>query len=264
VSSKTSVLEPLRVRVRRFQFIMGLGFIALIAGSILSVALTLRLSVRIQSVPVGVLRVALAVLLENLWVLGVLPLLCYGAARIMELRPWTTAGGAALTGAAFVNALAFVQNGANGLWLGGVGSFFSVVAFAVGLVISARAVMMGRDAAAQQTVKSQARAQERKSEYDEFLRAAEQGGARLEQREAQAAAVASPSEPSEPVAATQPEVAEAASSSEPSEPVVAALPEVAAGSSGAVEPARAEAEPAQAQPEQVPATGDSDGKVPAA
>ncbi|NVJ15665.1 hypothetical protein [Myxococcus sp. AM010] len=190
MSSKTSVLEPLRVRVRRFQFIMGLGFIALIAGSILSVALTLRLSVRIQAVPVGVLRLALAVLLENLWVLGVLPVLCYGAARVMELRPWTTAGGAALTGAVFLNAMAFIQSGVYGLWAGDVGSLFSLAAFAGGVVLSARAVMMGRGAAAQQSVKTQAKAEERKSEYDEFLRAAEQGGARLEQREAQSTAVA--------------------------------------------------------------------------
>ncbi|ATB49354.1 hypothetical protein [Corallococcus macrosporus] len=186
MSPKTSVLEPLRVRVRRFQFIMGLGFIALIAGSILSVALTFRLSVRIQAVPVATLRVLLWVLLENLWVLGVLPVLCYGAARVMELRAWTTAGGAALTGALFVNAMAFIQNGVHGLWAGDIGSLFSLVAFAGGVVLSARAVRMGREAAAQQSVKAQSKAQERKSEYDEFLRAAEQGAARLEQREAQA------------------------------------------------------------------------------
>ncbi|MFP2957395.1 hypothetical protein ACLEPN_06075 [Myxococcus sp. 1LA] len=205
MSSKTSVLEPLRVRVRRFQFIMGLGFIALIAGSILSVSLTLRLSVRIQAVPVGVLRVALAVLLENLWVLGVLPLLCYGAARVMELRPWTTAGGAALTGAAFLNAMAFIQSGVRGLWAGDIGSLFSMVAFAGGVVLSARAVMLGREAAAQQSVKSQAKAQERKSEYDEFLRAAEQGAARLEQREAQSTVPAG----ALPVAPAASEVAQA-------------------------------------------------------
>lgn len=191
MSSKTSVLEPLRVRVRRFQFIMGLGFIALIAGSLLSVALTFRLSVRIQAVPLGALRTLLSVLLENLWVLGVLPVLCYGAARVMELRPWTTAGGAALTGAAFLNAMAFIQSGVYGLWVGDIGSVFSMVAFAGGVVLSARAVMMGRDAAAQQSVKTQAKAEERKSEYDEFLLAAEQGAARLEQREAQSAAVSS-------------------------------------------------------------------------
>jgi hypothetical protein len=183
VSSKTSVLQPLRVRVRRFQFIVGLGFLALVGGSVLSVSLALRLSSRVQALPLGFLRVTMAVLLENLWVLGVLPLLCYGAARVMELRPWSTAAGAATSGATFVLALNFIQSGADGLWLGGLTSVLNLAAFGVGVVLSARAVMMGRAAAAQQTVKAQAKAQERKSEYDEFLRAAEQGGARLEQRE---------------------------------------------------------------------------------
>ncbi|AKQ64860.1 hypothetical protein A176_001772 [Myxococcus hansupus] len=214
MSSKTSVLEPLRVRVRRFQFIMGLGFIALVVGSILSVALTLRLSVRIQAVPVGVLRLTLAVLLENLWVLGVLPLMCYGAARVMELRPWTTGGGAAVAGSLFVHALGFVQNGVNGLWLGGLGSFLSLAAFAGGVVLSARAVAMGRAAAAAQTVKSQAKAQERKSEYDEFLLAAEQGAARLEQREAQASSATAPvtaeAGPQGPVTPEAPQAADVA------------------------------------------------------
>ncbi|WP_241759185.1 hypothetical protein [Pyxidicoccus parkwayensis] len=184
MSSKTSVLEPLRVRIRRFQFIVGLGFISLVVGSVLSVSLTLRLSVRVQALPLGGMRLLMAVLLENLWVLVVLPGLCYAAARVMELKPWSTGGGGAASGAAFVLALNYVQSGTEGLWLGGLGSVLNVVAFGVGVVLSARAVMMGRAAASQQVNKAQAKAQERKSEYDEFLRAAEEGGARLEQREA--------------------------------------------------------------------------------
>ena len=185
MSSKKSALEPLRVRIRRFQFIVGLGFISLVAGSVLSVSLTLRLSTRVQALPMGVRMVA-AVALENLWVLAVLPALCYAAARVMELRPWTTAAGAAVSGATFVLALNYVQSGTDGLWLGGVGSVLNVVAFALGVFVSGRAVTRGRAAAAQQSTQAQAQAQERKSEYDEFLRAAEAGGARLEQREAEA------------------------------------------------------------------------------
>ncbi|MCP3140694.1 hypothetical protein [Pyxidicoccus xibeiensis] len=200
MSPKTSVLEPLRVRVRRFQFIVGLGFLALVGGSVLSVSLAMRLSARVQTLPLGFMRVLMAVLLENLWVLGVLPLLCYGAARVMELKPWSTAAGSATSGAVFVLALNFVQSGADGLWLGGLMSVLNLAAFAVGIVLSARAVKLGRAAAAQQTVKAQAKAQERKSEYDEFLRAAEQGGERLEQREA--ASQATPSEQPQAEAAT--------------------------------------------------------------
>nr|WP_274622664.1 hypothetical protein [Myxococcus fulvus] len=177
----------MRVRIRRFQFIVGLGFIALVAGSTLSVSLTLRLSQRVQSLSFGPLKILIAVLLENLWVLAVLPALCYGAGRVMELRPWKTAAGAAVSGATFVLALGFVQGGADALWLGGLGSVLNVLAFAGGVVLSARALKLGRDAAAKQTEKTQAKSEARKSEYDEFLRAAEQGGARLEQREAQGA-----------------------------------------------------------------------------
>ena len=53
MSSKTSVLQPLRVRVRRFQFIVGLGFLALMGGSVLSVALSVRLATRVQALPAG-------------------------------------------------------------------------------------------------------------------------------------------------------------------------------------------------------------------
>jgi hypothetical protein len=36
--------------------------------------------------------------LQNLWVLAVLPLLCCGAARIIKLKPLSTAIGGALSG----------------------------------------------------------------------------------------------------------------------------------------------------------------------
>jgi hypothetical protein len=197
VSSKTSVLEPLRVRIRRFQFIVGMGFLAVVGGSVLTVALALRLSVRVQALPFGPMRMLMAVLLENLWVLLVLPALCYAAARVMELKPWSTAAGAAVSGAAFVLALNYVQSGADGLWLGGMGSVLNVVAFAVGIVVCARAVKLGRAGAAAQAHKAQAKAQERKSEYDEFLRAAEAGAARLEQREAAQTVAGDASKPPE-------------------------------------------------------------------
>ncbi|NTX33128.1 hypothetical protein HUA78_01620 [Myxococcus sp. CA033] len=188
MSPKPSVLEPLRVRIRRFQFIVGLGFISLVLGSALSVSLTLRLNLRVQALPFHSLKVLVAVLLENVWLVGVLPVLCYGAGRVMELKPWQTAAGAAVSGAVFVLALGYVQGGVDSLWLGGLGSVLNVAVFGAGIVVSARALKAGRAAAAQQSEKTQSKAEERKSEYDEFLRAAEQGGARLEQREAESAA----------------------------------------------------------------------------
>jgi hypothetical protein len=216
-SKKPGILEPLRVRVRRFQFIVGMGFVALVMGQMLTVALALRLSVRVQALPLETLRLMLGVVLENLWVLGVLPLMCYGAARVIELRPWTTAAGGAASGSVFTLALDFVRSGVDGLWQGGLLSALNVAAFAVGVVLSARAVTWGRAAASQQSEKAQSKAQERKSEYDEFLRAAEQGAARLEQREA-AAQSATPQAPVAPEPAAQ-------VVSLPEQPAPAAAPE---------------------------------------
>ena len=188
MSSKPSALEPLRVRVRRFQFIVGLGFLSLVVGAMLSVSLVLRLHARVSALPSDFLRIPVAVALENLWVLAVLPTLCYGAARIVALRTWTTAVGAALSGGVFVLALNFVRDGMESFTTGW--TFASVlrgVAFVGGILLSARAIRAGRAAAEKGSAEAEAKAVARKSEYDEFLKAAEAGGARLEQREGVAA-----------------------------------------------------------------------------
>nr|WP_246357190.1 hypothetical protein [Pyxidicoccus fallax] len=174
----------MRVRIRRFQFVMGLGFLALIGGSIIGGSLRMRLSVRLSALPFEWLALVLDSALANFWLLGALPLICYGAARVVEVRPWSTALGSAMTGSVFLLAISTVQSGLDGLWGVGLRPVLNVAAFVLGVVLSTRAVKLGRDAAAKQVEKTREKAQERKSEYDEFLRAAEAGGARLEQREA--------------------------------------------------------------------------------
>ncbi|WP_375757808.1 hypothetical protein [Corallococcus exercitus] len=191
MSSKPGVLEPLRVRVRRFQFIVGLGFLSLVLGAMLSVSLVLRLHSRVNALPSDFLRIPVAVVLEDLWVLAVLPVLCYGAARIVALRTWTTAVGAAVSGGVFVVALNFVRDGLDGLTTGwSFASGLRILAFVGGILLSARAIRAGRAAAEKGSAAAQEKAAARKSEYDEFLKAAEAGGARLEQREGGAAAEA--------------------------------------------------------------------------
>ena len=184
MSSKPSALEPLRVRVRRFQFIVGLGFLSLVLGAMLSVSLVLRLHARVNALPSDFVRIPVAVVLENLWVLGVLPVLSYLAARVIALRTWSSAVGAALSGGLFVVALNFVRDGMDGLtsdW--GVASVLRIVAFVGGILLTARAIRAGRAAAERGSTAAQVKAEARKSEYDEFLKAAEAAGARLEQRE---------------------------------------------------------------------------------
>lgn len=191
MSSKPGVFEPLRVRIRRFQFIVGLGFLSLVLGAMLSVSLVMRLHARVNALPSDLLRIPVAVVLEDLWVLAVLPALCYGAARVVALRTWTTAVGAALSGGMFVVALNFVRNGTDGLLMGW--SFVSVLriaAFVAGILLTARAISAGRAAAERGSTAAQEKAAARKSEYDEFLKAAEAAGERLEQREGSATAEA--------------------------------------------------------------------------
>jgi hypothetical protein len=185
VSTSKGSLHPLRVRVRRLQFTVGLGFLALVLGSVLSVALTLRLTGRIDALPVWGLRLIAALVLEKLWVLAVLPLLCYGAGRIIELRAWPTALGAAFSGQLFVLALEFVRDGVDGWWEHGwLISSLRWGLFAGGVVLSQRAVLRGRADAAKQAERAQRQAEARKDEYAEFLQEAERAGEKSAQREA--------------------------------------------------------------------------------
>jgi hypothetical protein len=180
VSPTPGMLEPLRVRIRRFQFILGLGFLALMVGSMVSVSLAYRLSTRIEDLPGELPRLLIGTLLQNLWVLAALPLLAYGAARILELKPLSTALGAALSGEFFVLSLDFVRDGLEGLWDGWVGAVLRLLSFALGVFLSYRAVVSGRAASARTAAAALARAEAQKAEYAEFLREAEKGGERSE------------------------------------------------------------------------------------
>ncbi|WP_257457967.1 hypothetical protein [Archangium lipolyticum] len=212
---KKAVLEPLRVRLRRLQFTVGMGFLALVLGSMLSVALTLRLSERVQALDFAPLQYAIALLVENLWVLAVLPLLCYGSARIIELRPWPTALGTALTGQFFILALDFARDGVDG-WLerGWLRTVLEWAVFAGGVVLSRQAVVRGRAHAHKQGERAQQQAAAKTDEYAEFLREAERAGEKIAQREAAKAEGQGTPEQSQPA----PEQAPATPTLESSEP----------------------------------------------
>lgn len=183
-TSTQGVLARLRVQVRRLQFMVGLGLLSLVLGSMLSVALALRLGVRVQALPFNVLRVLVGVALENLWALTVLPLLCYGAARILELRPLPTALGSVLAGQSFLLVIEFTRDGFAGLLAGSwVVKALSLGALAGGVVLSRRAIERGRAAARGQEEAARAQAAARQDEYAEFLQVAERDGEKLAQRE---------------------------------------------------------------------------------
>src|SRR5690606_6053826 len=88
-----------------------------ILGSVLSVGLAMRLGPRLQGLPLPVLQV-LDLLIRNLWCLVVLPLFVLAAARVTDLRAWSTAGGSLLTGSFFLLMLGYLQRGGGELWRG--------------------------------------------------------------------------------------------------------------------------------------------------
>lgn len=240
MSAKKRPFESLRVRIRRFQFILGLGFLSLTLGMLVSSSLAMRLSQRLYELPGSALRLLVGVALEELWVLAALPLLCYGAARIIELRPLTTAVGGALTGQMFVAALDFVREGTvvpSGGWRVNV---LRAVAFGAGIFLAHRAVVKARAAVEQLAAKARAQAEAKKSEYDEFLREAEAAGERTAQREAErAAAAAAAQAPASAPVAPAPAVAQvvsmvpAAEDSAPGTPPEGETPAPAPKASGA-------------------------------
>ncbi|MFY0524330.1 hypothetical protein ACN28I_14545 [Archangium gephyra] len=176
-TQKKTVLEPLRLRLRRIQFTVGLGFLALVAGTVLTSAVSLRLAGRVGALPSWAIEFLLAPVLRHLWVLAALPVLCYGAARIIELSPWSTAIGAAATGLCFTLAIEFTSNGVDG-WMasGGLSLLAELAVVAGGVVITRRAVVRGRADAGKQQTQAQEKASARQDEYAEFLRDAELRG----------------------------------------------------------------------------------------
>jgi hypothetical protein len=189
VSTKPRALDSLRVRIRRFQFIVGLGFLSQIIGPLITVALAQRLAQRVQELP-EILQLLIGIPLQNLWAIAVLPLLCYGAARMIDLKPLPTAVGAVVSGEAFLLALNFAWSGIEGAFPGVGAVALQISILALGVFFSYRAVLRGRAEAAKGAAKAQAEAEARKSEYQEFLREAERAAEKTAQREAERAASA--------------------------------------------------------------------------
>lgn len=185
MSTSKGILQPLRVRVRRLQFTVGLGFLALVLGHVLSGALMMRLAGRLSVLPDWFLGWVVNPVLHQLWALAVLPLLCYGAGRILELHPWRTPLVAALSGQSFLLAIFFASEGLDGWVRGGwLVTALDWGMLAAGVVLSQRALLRGRGDAAKQAERAQQQAEARKDEYAEFLQEAERAGEKSAQREA--------------------------------------------------------------------------------
>lgn len=175
----TKALEPLRSRLRRAQFIAGLGFFSAVVGSILSGSLAMRILPRLGGwslLPALLVEAAV----QRLWVLVALPIVCYAAARIVELRPATAAIGAALTGELFHGLLDYVSLGWAGLFRDPGRFLLRLATLALGMLLAMRAVKAARGAALRAEERARQRAAQNRSEYEAFSAEAERLASRGE------------------------------------------------------------------------------------
>lgn len=85
-------------RIWRLLLVVGMGFFAAVLGLVLGSYLVAPLRALLSQSGSLLLGVAAHTLVSRLWILALLPLCCLAAARVLQLRPWRTAVGAALTG----------------------------------------------------------------------------------------------------------------------------------------------------------------------
>ncbi len=178
---RKSVFEPFEARGRRVLFVVGLGFLAWMAGGILASGLKIRLEPRLEAMGPWA-----AYLVESLnarlWILAVLPAVAWVAARILALKPLSTAFGAAITGELFGLVLLFVSQGWSELYEGYGPLALRVGTLALGILVSLRAIRAGR-AAAQRAQEAAAKiAEAKKQEYAQFAAEAERLAARSEEK----------------------------------------------------------------------------------
>jgi hypothetical protein len=89
----------LRKALRRFELIVGLGLVAATAGAMVAAPLVMAIGPHLRTHRSMWPVMLVHTLLSRLWIYALLPLLCWGASRVVKnLRPWRTALGSALVG----------------------------------------------------------------------------------------------------------------------------------------------------------------------
>ena len=158
---------------RQFVLQVGLGVVAFILGSILSVGAAARIGERLGSMEHGWAIFAFRFVFERLWLLAVLPLFGYVIGRFTDISPSGFALTAGLSGETFSVLLVTAINGFEYLLGDTAGLAVRGVSLFLGMVITARLVMVGRVANAEGQVAANVIAAQRKAEYAAFLAAAE-------------------------------------------------------------------------------------------
>lgn len=167
---RPGVLDPLRQRVRRLQLVVVIGFAAFVVGSILSVALLRAIGPVVAGAPAPVV-VLLHTALTRLWLLVILPLVWWALARIIPVRPWSTAIGSAASGEVFLLALDFVSGGVGAWFRGVLPLVLQVATLGLGIWLTGRTIALARVSADRAQAQAQARAAAREAEYRAFAEA---------------------------------------------------------------------------------------------
>lgn len=177
MAKKPGLLEPLRIRIRRLQLIVGMGLLACVLGALLTIPLSFRVLPALEE---GTFLFAVArALISQLWVYAVLPVLWYGMARILELRPWRAAVGSTVTGMLFQLCIALITAGLDG-FLGAppVHLVLWVLTAVAGAFLSGQAIQKARAASRRTEDEARKLALARAEEYAEFAREAERAASR--------------------------------------------------------------------------------------
>jgi hypothetical protein len=110
-----SRIDRFRTAVRRLQLNTGLGVLALVLGDWVALPLVERTAPRIAAAPAVVSQLLLGGLAWGTWCLGALPLLAFGATRLLGLAPWQTGITGAGSGFLVHLVLQYVNAGVEGL-----------------------------------------------------------------------------------------------------------------------------------------------------
>ena len=155
---------------------VGLGVVAYVVGSILSVGAAARIGERLGPIDSEWGAFGFRFLFERLWLFVAVPLFGYGIGRFTEMKPSRFALVSVLSGETFSLLLVTAINGLDYVLQDTVSLIVRAVTLFLGMVMTARAVQAGRDTAAESQAEANVVAQLRKAEYAEFLAAAEGKG----------------------------------------------------------------------------------------
>jgi hypothetical protein len=197
---KVRPFAAMETGARQFIMMAGMGFLGLVAGSMLTAALLSRLNDRLEGEPGFAMQLVLALVLPNLWALAVLPGLAWLTLRFLDLNAVTFAWVSSTTAFVFRTSLDFVTGGVEAVADNPIYVAVRLATLGVGITLTWLAGRRGQAYAQLQAAAAAKQAEKAKDQYSQF---AEQAKALAERREAQPISAAARTE-ADPTAATGP------------------------------------------------------------